>query len=375
MKINLVVLNYRGSYFFKEYGPAVRDLQMLLTLAQMDEISLTLLERPISIYERVLGKFFPKGILDNYNIRVKDTTSYDLLRPLRRRLWWNHSVTNYLSKLLPELKQDNAVNVFLDFMPIGTPTLDSLDGWFYWYDFIDNFTKHNRFTKAERKAVQRKYLFVKKHAQLLTFVSKECFHNVNLGQPSRSETRVVTNKVFEDLSLDNKRTELYKSSKELFDFGFIGFVTDKIDINFIKRLARHYTVAIYGDFYDQKVKSKLSALDNVSLLGGFHYGDLPAICDTFKVGLLPYRQEKSHDGSPLKLYEYLRYCRPVLTSIDYELINEKYIINYRNSELNEDTLSQLIEFSGNEEIAGLLSEEDYFKKPLKEIITMVMPKS
>ena len=375
MKINLVVLNYRGSYFFKEYGPAVRDLQMLLTLAQQDEISLTLLERPISIYERVLGKFFPKGILDSYSIRVKDTTSYDLIRPLRRRLWWNHSVTNYLSKLLPELKQDNAINVFLDFMPIGTPTLDSLDGWFYWYDFIDNFTKHNRFTKTERRAVQGKYVFVKKYAQLLTFVSKECLQNVNLDKPSRSETRVLTNKVFEDLSLGDKSAESYKISEELFDFGFIGFVTDKIDIQFIKRVARDYTVAIYGDFYDQKVKSKLSTLDNVRLLGGFHYGDLSAICETFKVGLLPYRQEKSHDGSPLKLYEYLRYCRPVLTSIDYELTNEKYIINYRNSELNEDTLSQLIQYSGNEDIAGLLSEEDYFKKPLKEIISKVISKS
>jgi hypothetical protein len=250
-----------------------------------------------------------------------------------------------------------------------------LDGWFYWYDFIDNFTKHNRFTKTERRAVQGKYVFVKKYAQLLTFVSKECLQNVNLDKPSRSETRVLTNKVFEDLSLGNKRAESYKISEELFDFGFIGFVTDKIDIQVIRRLARDYTVAIYGDFYDQKVKSKLSALDNVSLLGGFHYGDLPSICGTFKVGLLPYRQEKSHDGSPLKLYEYLRYCRPVLTSIDYELTNEKYIINYRNSELNEDTLSQLIQYSGNEDIAGLLSEEDYFKKPLKEIISTVISKS
>ena len=375
MKINLVVLNYRGSYFYKEYGPAVRDLQILLTLAQMDEISLTLLERPISVFERVLGKFFPKGILDKYNIRVKDTTSYDLFRPLRRRLWWNHSVTKYLSKLLPELKQDKVVNVFLDFMPIGIPSPESLDGWYYWYDFIDNFTKHNRFTEKEREAVQRKYLFVKEHAQLLTFVSKECSYNVNLNQQSSADTRVVTNKVFEDLSSSDKNADLDKSSKELFDFGFIGFVTDKIDISFIKRLSCNYTVAIYGDFYDHKVKSKLSTLNNVRLLGGFHYGDLSAICETFKVGLLPYRQEKSHDGSPLKLYEYLRYCKPVLTSIDYELTDEQYIINYRNSELGENTLSQLIQLSGNEEIAGLLSEEDYFKKPLKEIIAIIMTKS
>ncbi len=59
MEINLVAFCYRGSYFYEKYGPAVRDLQMLITLAQMEGVSVTLLERPISMYERVLGKFFP----------------------------------------------------------------------------------------------------------------------------------------------------------------------------------------------------------------------------------------------------------------------------------------------------------------------------
>ena len=60
MEINLVAFCYRGSYFYEKYGPAVRDLQMLITLAQMEGVSVTLLERPISMYERVLGKFFQK---------------------------------------------------------------------------------------------------------------------------------------------------------------------------------------------------------------------------------------------------------------------------------------------------------------------------
>jgi hypothetical protein len=372
MEINLVVFCYRGSYFYEKYGPAVRDLQILITLAQMEGVSVTLLERPISVYERMLGKFFPAGVLDEYDIRVNDKTSFDVFGPLRLRLWWEGSVKSYLSEALPGLRKEAAVNVFLDFMPIGIPKHETLDGWYYWYDFIDNFTKHNRYSEAERQAVQRKYAFVKDHAQLLTFVSNECLHNVTLDQQFGAKTSVLTNKVFEDSGSIKKNVELIESSKEHFDFGFIGFVTNKIDIEFIKRLAGNFTVAIYGDFYDQKVKARLQSLDNVKLLGGFHYRQLSKICETFKVGLLPYRQEVSHDGSPLKLYEYLRYRKPVLTSIDYELTDEKYIVNYRNGALTDDALEQMIRLSGNEDVAHLLSDDDYFGKPLREIVSSLI---
>ena len=372
MEINLVVFCYRGSYFYEKYGPAVRDLQILITLAQMEGVSVTLLERPISVYERMLGKIFPEGVLDEYDIRVNDKTSFDLFGPLRLRLWWEGSVKSYLSEALPGLRKEAAVNVFLDFMPIGIPKHDTLDGWYYWYDFIDNFTKHNRYSEAERQAVQRKYAFVKDHAQLLTFVSNECLRNVTLDQQFSAKTSVLTNKVFEDSGSIKKDVELIESSEEHFDFGFIGFVTNKIDIDFIKRLAGNFTVAIYGDFYDQKVKARLQSLDNVKLLGGFHYRQLSKICETFKVGLLPYRQEVSHDGSPLKLYEYLRYRKPVLTSIDYELMDEKYIVNYRNRALTDESLEQMIRLSGNEDVAHLLSDDDYFGKPLREIVSSLI---
>ena len=372
MEINLVAFCYRGSYFYKKYGPAVRDLQILITLAQMEGVSVTLLERPISMYERVLGKVFPEGILDDYHIRICDKTSFDFFGPLKFRLWWEHSVKSYLADILPRLKKDTAVNVFLDFMPIGIPKHETLDGWYYWYDFIDNFTKHNRYSEAERMAVQRKYVFATKRAHFLSFVSTDCLENVTLGRPVFGKTSVVTNKVFEDFGSSSTSAGLSESSRKHFDFGFIGFVTDKIDIDFIKRLAGNFTVGIYGDFYDRKIKAKLQSLDNVWLLGGFHYDQLLPICETFKVGLLPYRHEISHDGSPLKLYEYLRYCKPVLTSIDYELTDQRYIINYRKVAVTNAALTDMINLSGDEGIAHLITDDDYFGKPLREIVTAVI---
>jgi|TARA_B110000908_G_scaffold171900_1_gene236442 hypothetical protein len=368
MKINLVVLAYRDLYFYKDYGPAVRDLQFLLSLSQIDNVSVTLLDRPVSLYERLLGKKFKSGVLDEHGINVVDCTSFDLFGPFKRRLWLNKSIPSFLDKVLPKLKNDDALNVFLDFMPIGAPKLKSLDGWYYWYDFIDNFTKHNRFESAERESVSVKYNFVKKHAQLLTFVSNECKENIISTGNFSGKTEIITNKLFEDSTKQNHSVNLRCGDEANFDFGFIGFVTNKIDIDFIIRLSRNFSVAIYGDFYDLKIKKKLSKLKNVFIHGGFHYDDLPSICLSFRVGLLPYLSNMSHDGSPLKLYEYLRYCRPVITSIDYEITDHKYIINYQSKDFAEKNLSHFLELAGSGQIASLLDRDDYLSTHMLKIL-------
>ena len=368
MRINIVAITYRDAYFFQKYGPAVRDLQILLTLSELDNVTITLLDRPVSLYERALGKIFRPSTFSEYDIEVYDTTSFDLLGPLRRRLWWNKAIPCFLDGMLPKLKDDGAINVFLDFMPIGIPSAKSLEGWFYWYDFIDNFTKHNRFSEIERRFVEDKYQFVKDHAQLLTFVSGECLANVCLSDTVFSERRVLTNKLFMDQVVAKQYPSVGGHCEPKFDFGFIGFVTDKIDIEFIASLSKSYSVAIYGDFYDRKVKSKLAGLSNVFLLGGFRYQNLPKICRSFKVGLLPYREDKSHDGSPLKLYEYLRYLRPVISSIDYEITDDTYIKNYQLNELTDKDFNKLLDLSGSEEIGLLLKEDDFLITPLSQIV-------
>ena len=368
MRINIVAITYRDAYFFQKYGPAVRDLQILLTLSELDNVTISLLDRPVSLYERALGKIFRPSTFSEYDIEVYDTTSFDLLGPLRRRLWWNKAIPCFLDGMLPKLKDDGAINVFLDFMPIGIPSAKSLEGWIYWYDYIDNFTKHNRFSAIERRFVEDKYCFVKDHAQLLTFVSSECLANVCFSGTVSAERRVLTNKLFIDRvgAKQYPRVDGYGEPK--FDFGFIGFVTDKLDIEFIARLSVGYSVAIYGDFYDRKVKAKLAGLANVFLLGGFRYQNLPKICRSFKVGLLPYREDRSHDGSPLKLYEYLRYLRPVISSINYEITDDTYIKNYQLNELTDEDFNKLLDLSGSEEIGLLLKEDDFLITPLAQIV-------
>ena len=104
------------------------------------------------------------------------------------------------------------------------------------------------------------------------------------------------------------------------------------------------------------------------MLGGFRYQNLPKICRSFKVGLLPYREDRSHDGSPLKLYEYLRYLRPVISSINYEITDDTYIKNYQLNELTDEDFNKLLDLSGSEEIGLLLKEDDFLITPLAQIV-------
>jgi hypothetical protein len=370
MRINLVALCYRGSYFYKQYGPAIRDLQMTLTLKKIDGVSVTILERPTSIVERLLGKSYSSMLADDYDVEVYDDTSWEIIGPAFRRLWFEKLIPAYLDKVLHSFRRDNSINVFLDFMPVGSPTAESLEGWFYWYDFIDNFTKHNRFNKFEHQAAARKYSFVKQHADLLTFVSEDCRRSIHGTSESCGQSVVLTNKVFENSVVTRDRDTPYDTNQH-FDFGFIGFITDKFDVEAIAELSKNYTIAIYGEFLDSYIRQRLSNMVNVSLFGGFHYSDLPQICLTFRVGLLPYLSERSHDGSPLKLYEYLRYRRPVVTSIDYELTHHRFIFNYKKGGMHIDTFDELLELAGNESIDVLLNDDDYFEAPLRRIVDMI----
>jgi hypothetical protein len=108
------------------------------------------------------------------------------------------------------------------------------------------------------------------------------------------------------------------------DYGFIGFITDKFDIELLEKLllGDHSRVVLYGEVLDSSLYKRLSEMKNVKLQGRFAGSDVPKIMKTFRVGLLPYRFDKSHDGSPLKLYEYLNYGKPVISSTDYEIQSE-----------------------------------------------------
>lgn len=359
--INIVVLLYRDCYFLSQFGPAVRDLQFLFELEKIPYVSrITIVNRPVTIAEMICGRKIKRKTIKSDKIITLDSVSYDLIGPLKGRAWSSNIYNNVLQKYLTDLYDDNCINVLLDFLPIGTFSAELINKWFYWYDLIDNFTKHNRFSERDKRLVREKYDFVRSHADVVTGVSVKALNEF----PSHINKKVIPNRIFGYIEKNDAAIDISRHSNvPIFDFGFVGFITDKFDFSIIEKLSGKYKIAIYGKCFDKNIKKKILSLKNVTYCGTFKYTNLQEIIATFKVGLLPYLLEKSHDESPLKIYEYLKNNRPCLTSIDYEL-NNKYIINYTDGTY-EKHVDEILNMYKHEEITSVITDEMYLYTTLE----------
>lgn len=311
--INILVFPYRDLYFRHRYGNTVRDLQVVEVLRQNPRVKrLCLVNRPVSLYERLLGKRRSLLSREADLPHCWDSTSLDLWGPLLRRRWTEHCYDCQLKPIyLWASFPAEELNILLDFTPIAKIDYRCFPGYFYWYDLIDNFRKHNRFNHVECQKVAEKYDYVKAYADLVTGVTDDALYDFPVDRRF-----TVANGILE-------RARDIIDNPGPYTFGFTGFVTDKFDVASIRTLLvdTPYRAAIYGRVLDKQTGKQLAALPNVDLLGEFSRQDISRIMSSFKVGLLPYREDKSHDESPIKLYDYLDYGKPVVTTMHFEIQN------------------------------------------------------
>lgn len=365
-KINIVVVPYRDSYFYEKYGPAVRDLQIIETLSRLDCVSqIVVINRPVSIVENFLLKKIIRKELKLEKVTTINSFSWDVFGVSRGRSWISKCYDEVVYNCLEKYGKKDCLNVFLDFLPMGR-FLKVPQEWVYWYDLIDNFKKHNRYSDSEKDLVAKKYHSVAENAGFLTAVSEGCFN----GEFSEFyNKKVLSNKIFipRNRGLESKRN--LDNDAFMYDFGFIGFVTDKFDIEFVERLSKYYTIVIYGDFFDKRYERKLKNNKNIYLKGRFSYLELEGICKSFRVGLLPYLPEKSHDESPLKVYEYIKYNKPCLSSLDYEFSHFEFFVNYNKTNNLYDCIENLFAMSDNESISSSISEDAFLDNAINDLLT------
>ncbi|MFA5993835.1 MAG: glycosyl transferase [Parcubacteria group bacterium] len=357
----LIVIPYRDSYFIKSYGFAVRDTQIIYELQKRNIFSdLIIINRPVSIYERFLTKkkksLWPNAI-------TIDTTSIDFFGPLKKRAWTVNCYQDIFQTVLQDLLNAREYEeiVILDFTPMSIlPIVESaITKIVYWYDLIDNFTKHNRYDIVEKKLVQEKYNYVNEHYNAVTGVSSKALEAVG-----HKNSYLLTNGVF-DFGSNSA------SGSPEYDFGFVGFVTDKFDTAFVKKLADWgFSVIVHGKIMDKTIQRELEAF-GIVCSGVFSYIDIQKVISTFKVGLLPYLYEKSHDESPLKLYEYLKNNKPCLTSINYEISNS-FVLNYNDTDIHIEKISELLSVSGSAEIAESISPSDYLQNKIDAVLPYIL---
>jgi len=313
--LNFVVLPYRDRYFLESYGNAVRDLHMIQAVAgHKDVCGVSVFNRPVTLHERLLLRKsakvggLPHGSFPGVN--WIDKTDKSPVAPLARRRWVAKAYKRWHEEI-SALRRSDAVNVLLDFTPLAKIDYNSLGFDVVWYDAIDNFTKHNRFSSSEVDLVKDKYLYVSQNADLITAVSAGALSAFD----GSSQRFVLPNGLPRSAEVG-----IRPCCQDAYDFGFMGFITNKFDVSLIRKLsAMGYRTAIFGQVYDRETAKALASIQGVYLHGAFEYREAAGISTLFKVGLIPYLRSKLHDESPLKLYQYLSWGKPVLSSIGYEI--------------------------------------------------------
>lgn len=112
--------------------------------------------------------------------------------------------------------------------------------------------------------------------------------------------------------------------------GFVGGINNKINIELLletsKRL-KEYSFVMIGEG-DDRVKNKLSEIDNIYFLGKKNHLSLSSYIQNFNCGIIPYRiNDFTNSVYPSKLNEFLAMGKPIVSTNIYE-------INFFNKENN-----------------------------------------
>lgn len=119
-----------------------------------------------------------------------------------------------------------------------------------------------------------------------------------------------------------------------FLLGFWGHVNAfNVDVALIEYIARarpQWTIQMIGPIdYDPdlpRVEERLRALQNVQLIGRVPHDELPRYLQAFDVALIPFPKNAFNRGrDPLKVFEYLSGCKPIVAYNTPQLANMPYV--------------------------------------------------
>ncbi|MEJ1998150.1 MAG: hypothetical protein P8X76_08360 [Maritimibacter sp.] len=318
----VAIISFRRLGFARTFGFTVRDLMILRELIGMEQIErVDWFERPGLPHEYLRDLVRGIPYLGD-KLRVHGGLDLGLAGALKhRRMWTHHAMKRHDYGLRDWAREAGSGGILIDFNPFYRPPGDLVDTVHSWYDLIDNFTKHNLFSEAEKAGVAEKYAFVQGHTDLITGVTDAAvapFNGVTLA-----------NRLLPDALGEIGVTPD-------FDLGYLGFITDKFDLEGLREFAAQgLKILICGRAYDRAIAGQISAIPNVTYHGPFSAHEAPALIGRFKVGMVPYRRDKRHDESPIKFFQYIAHGRPAILSASFNVIEKDFpeaVHYYRHGE-------------------------------------------
>jgi glycosyltransferase involved in cell wall biosynthesis len=151
--------------------------------------------------------------------------------------------------------------------------------------------------------------------------------------------------------------------------GFFGLIRDWVDVDLLWQVAQKrsdWHFVLIGDADSSVDLGKYRSTTNMHFLGRKKYQDLPAFCQHFDIGLIPFKvNELTHAVNPIKLREYLAAGLPVISTPMPEVkLYERFIRIVKTEEEFETAVEEsLLEPKENRNLRiAAMSEETWLKK-------------
>ncbi len=315
------------------YDLPTRKQKIALSLSEKNEV--LYLEPPETYLSFFAGKKHKKfkEIKINNNLHV---LKLPYILPLGLRFW----IINLLNSITIErflnkwLKKENFNDFILWLYLVDFPYLyKKLKPKYVVYDCVDD---HSSYGGLRSKS------FVNKCEEIVARSSNVVFATTNELKNKlykyNPNVYVVSNGVDIDF-FKVKNVHILDDLEEIKKpiIGYFGAIKDWFDVSVVSLAAKEFKDAsfvIVGP-YNENIKDKLSNLKNVYLLGGKPYDLAPSYIYAFDVCLIPFTiKELTLNVSPLKLYEYFSFGKPVVTIPIRELLKYSDLL-YIYSDKNE----------------------------------------
>lgn len=184
-------------------------------------------------------------------------------------------------------------------------------------DCVDDHRTYAR-TQAERDDVQERYASLLNYSDIVFCVSSDFTQDL---APLNQNIHHIPNAAGTvNISENAVPAEVPTDLKDLTHpvVGYTGALSFRIDCGLLAAVARakpDWNIVLIGTAPSPQLIELIDKFSNLHWLGPKKYTDLAAYLDYFDVAIIPHRVDAATAGmNPLKLYEYLRYGKPVVST-------------------------------------------------------------